>query len=72
VQHEAGIFHWEECSRELIAQVARAEAAGGPFEDYETWLAVFEGVLAPKGLVRADEVEESAYAFEYGERDEVY
>ena len=72
VQHEAGIFHWEECRRGLIAQVARAEAAGGPFEDYETWLAVFEGVLAPKGLVRADEVEESAYAFEYGERDEVY
>jgi hypothetical protein len=29
-------------------------------------------VLAAKGLVRADEVEESAYAFEYGERDDVY
>lgn len=34
--------------------------------------AAFEGVLAAKGLVRADEVEESAYAFEYGERDDVY
>ena len=45
---------------------------GGPFEDYETWLAAFEGVLAAKGLVRADKVEESAYAFEYGERDDVY
>jgi hypothetical protein len=29
-------------------------------------------VLAAKGLVRADEVEESADAFEYGERDDVY
>jgi hypothetical protein len=33
---------------------------------------VFEGVLAAKRLVRADEIEESADAFEYGERDEVY
>jgi nitrile hydratase accessory protein len=72
VQHEAGVFPWEEFRRELIAQVARAEAAGGPFEYYETWLAAFEGVLAAKGLVRADGVEESAYAFEYGERDDVY
>lgn len=72
MQHEAGVFRWEEFRRELIVQVARAEAAGGPFESYETWLAAFEGVLAAKGLVRADEVEEPAYAFEYGERDDVH
>jgi len=70
--HEAGLFPWEDFRRELIAQVARAEAAGGPFEYYEAWLAAFECVLAARGLVQGDEVEESSYAFEFGERDDVY
>jgi nitrile hydratase accessory protein len=69
--HEAGLFAWEEFRRELIARIAEAEAAGA-FDYYEAWLAAFERVLAAKGVVGAEEIEESTYAFEYGERDDVF
>jgi nitrile hydratase accessory protein len=70
--HEQGQYDWEEFRHELIAQVAAAEARGGPFAYYEVWLATFEELLAKKGLVTPDEIEETAYQFEFGERDEVF
>jgi cobaltochelatase CobN len=69
---ERGAFAWEEFRRELIVQVAAAERRGGPFEYYEIWLATFERLLAVKGLVSGAEVEECAFQFEFGERDEVF
>jgi cobaltochelatase CobN len=69
---EQGAFAWEEFRQELIAQVAAAERRGGPFEYYEIWLATFERLLAVKGLVSGAEVEECAFQFEFGERDEVF
>ena len=69
---ERGAFAWEEFRQELIAQVAAAERRGGPFEYYEVWLATFERLLAAKGLVTGAEVEECAFQFEFGERDEVF
>ena len=39
---------WEEFRQELIAQVAAAEARGGPFEYYEVWLATFEASSPPR------------------------
>jgi cobaltochelatase CobN len=69
---EQGAFTWEEFRQELIAQVAAAERRGGPFEYYEVWLATFERLLAAKGLVSGAEVEECAFQFEFGERDEVF
>jgi len=69
---EQGAFDWEEFRQELIAQVAAAEGRGGPFEYYEIWLATFERLLAVKGLVSGAEVEECAFQFEFGERDEVF
>ena len=69
---EQGSFAWEEFRRELIAQVAAAERRGNPFEYYEIWLATFERLLAAKGLVSGAEVEECAFQFEFGERDEVF
>ena len=69
---EQGAFAWEEFRQELIAQVAAAERRGGPFEYYEVWLATFERLLAAKGLVTGAEVEECAFQFEFGERDEVF
>jgi nitrile hydratase accessory protein len=69
---EQGAFAWEEFRQELIAQVAAAERRGGPFEYYEVWLATFERLLAVKGLVTGAEVEECAFQFEFGERDEVF
>ncbi len=70
--HERGRYEWEEFRQALIAQVAAAEARGGPFVYYEVWLATFEELLAKKGLLSREEVEETTYQFEFGERDEVF
>jgi len=70
--HERGLYEWEEFREALIAQIAAAEAGGGPFVYYEIWLATFEDLLAKKGLVTPEELDETTYQFEFGERDEVY
>jgi nitrile hydratase accessory protein len=70
--HDQGAFAWEEFRAALIAEIAAAEARGGRFEYYEAWLAALEGVLAGRALVRADEVEETTFQFEFGERDDVF
>ena len=70
--HERGLYDWEEFRQTLIAQVAAAEARGGPFVYYEIWLQTFEELLARKRLVTGPELDETTYQFEFGERDEVY
>ena len=56
----------------LIAEIAAAEAHGGEFRYYDAWLAAFERVLAARGAVRPEELEETTFQFEFGERDEVF
>ena len=56
----------------LIARIAAVEARGGPFGYYQVWLATFEELLAKKGLVTPEEVEETTCQFEFGERDDVF
>ena len=70
--HEQGLYEWEAFRQTLIAQVAAAEARGGAFAYYEIWLATFEELLATNGVVTREEVEETTYQFEFGERDEVF
>jgi cobaltochelatase CobN len=70
--HEQARFDWEEFRQTLIRQVQAAETRGGAFVYYEVWLATFEEVLARKGLVTPEELEETTYQFEFGERDEVF
>jgi nitrile hydratase accessory protein len=70
--HEQGLYDWDEFRRVLIAQVQAAEARPGPFVYYEVWLATFEGLLADKGVVTREELEETTYQFEFGERDDVF
>ncbi len=70
--HERGGYDWEEFRQALIAQIAAAEARSGAFAYYEIWLATFEALLAEKGLLSPDEIEETTYQFEFGERDEVF
>lgn len=70
--HEQGLYDWDEFRRALIAQVQAAEARPGPFVYYEVWLATFEGLLADKGVVTREELEETTYQFEFGERDDVF
>ena len=70
--HEQGAYEWEEFRQALIAQVAAAESRGGPFVYYEVWLATFEELVSRKGLVTPDDLEETTYQFEFGERDDVF
>jgi nitrile hydratase accessory protein len=70
--HEQGRYEWEEFRQTLIRRIAVAEAEGGPFVYYAIWLATFEEILARKGLVTVEEVEETTYQFEFGERDDVF
>ena len=70
--HEQGLYDWDEFRRALIAQVQVAEARPGPFVYYEVWLATFERLLADKGVVTREELEETTYQFEFGERDDVF
>ena len=70
--HEQGCYDWDEFRQALIAQVAAAEARGGAFVYYEVWLATFEELLRKKGLVTHEELEETTYQFEFGERDDVF
>jgi len=70
--HEQGAYEWEEFRQVLIARVAAAESRGGPFVYYEIWLATFEELLSKKGLVAPDDLEETTYQFEFGERDDVF
>ena len=69
---EGGAFSWEEFRQTLIAEIAIAERRPGPFEYYEVWLATFERLLAAKGVVSAGELDEAAYQFEFGERDDIF
>jgi nitrile hydratase accessory protein len=68
---EQGLLPWEEFRQALIAQIAAAEARGGEFRYYHAWLAAFEQVLAARGAVRPEELEETTFQFEFGERDAV-
>jgi len=70
--HERGLYEWDEFRQTLIAQVAAAEARGGPFVYYEIWLRTFEDLLARKRLVTNTELDETTYQFEFGERDDVF
>jgi nitrile hydratase accessory protein len=69
---ERGQLPWEEFRQALIAEISAAEARGGEFRYYHAWLAAFERVLAERGAVRPEELEETTFQFEFGERDEVY
>ena len=70
--HDHRLYAWEEFQRQLIAQISHAEAHGDGSRYYERWLASFERLLADKGLVTPEELEDRTEAFEFGERDEVY
>jgi nitrile hydratase accessory protein len=70
--NEGGTYDWEEFRRRLIARIGDSEARGDGATYYEQWLAAFESLLADRGLVSHEELEERTFQFEFGERDEVY
>ena len=70
--HDQRLYGWEEFQRSLIATVAQSESRGEDSRYYERWLASFERLLADKGLVTPEELQDRTESFEFGERDEVY
>ena len=58
--HDRGEFDWEDFRQQLIAAIARAEAAGGEFSYYRCWLEALEYILGVSGLVADGEVERRA------------
>jgi nitrile hydratase accessory protein len=56
--HDGGLFEWETFRRQLIAAVARAEAAGGKFSYYRCWLEALQTLLDREGLVDLAAVED--------------
>ncbi len=68
---EQGVLPWEEFRQALIREIATAEGRGGEFRYYHAWLAAFEGALAARGVLKVADLEEAAFQFEFGERDDV-
>lgn len=58
--HDGGLFDWETFRQQLIAAVARAEAAGGGFSYYRCWLDALQVLLDREDLVDLAAVEERA------------
>jgi nitrile hydratase accessory protein len=58
--HDGGLFEWEAFRQQLIAAVARAEAAGGGFSYYRCWLEALQTLLDVEGVVDVASVEERA------------
>jgi nitrile hydratase accessory protein len=55
--HDEAAYPWNAFRDRLIAEIARAEAAGNASAYYERWLAAFERLLVERGLVAAAEVD---------------
>jgi nitrile hydratase accessory protein len=49
--HDDAAYPWDAFRDRLIAEIARAEAAGEGSTYYERWLAAFERLLVERGLV---------------------
>jgi len=70
--YDRRLYGWEEFQRSLIDEIARAGNEAEAARYYERWLASFERLLADKGVVEPEELDDRTEAFEFGERDEVY
>jgi nitrile hydratase accessory protein len=69
---EGQVYDWDEFRSELIARIADADSRGDPSGYYERWVMAFEALLKEKRLINEAEIEERAFQFEFGERDEVF
>ena len=70
--YDQQVYGWEEFQQSLIDEIARVGSGPEAARYYERWLASFERLLADKGVVKPEELEDRTEAFEFGERDEVY
>ena len=70
--HEGELYAWDAFRERLIAELAAAETRGDGAGYYEQWLASFEALLAARGIVTREELDERTYECEFGERDDVF
>jgi nitrile hydratase accessory protein len=70
--YDQRLYAWEEFQKSLIDEIATAASEAEAARYYERWLASFERLLADKGMVTPEELDDRTEAFEFGERDEVY
>ena len=70
--YDQRLYAWEEFQKSLIDEIGRAGSEAEAARYYERWLASFERLLADKGMVTSEELDDRTEAFEFGERDEVY
>jgi nitrile hydratase accessory protein len=70
--HDRRLYAWQEFQRSLIDEIGKAETAADAGRYYERWLASFEQLLATKGVITPEELDDRTEAFEFGERDDVY
>ena len=70
--HEQQLYPWDEFRERLIAAISAADQREDQSGYYARWLAAFESLLAEKGIVTRDELDERTFEFEFGERDDVY
>jgi cobaltochelatase CobN len=70
--HDRRLYAWQEFQTSLIDEIGKAETTADAGRYYERWLVSFERLLADKGVVTPEELEDRTEAFEFGERDEVY
>jgi nitrile hydratase accessory protein len=66
--HEAGHFAWDEWTRALGAEIARAGPDDPPENYYLHWLSVLERLVADRGLVDADLLEDRRRAWDRAAR----
>ena len=71
MSHEAR-FEWREFQARLITEIAHAEREGKASSYYERWLGAFERLLADKGLVAGEVLDQRTRDFETGHRDDVF
>lgn len=57
---ELGLFSWQDFQQGLIAEVAADQSAPGEFQYYERWLGTLETLLANRGVVSLEDVDDRA------------
>jgi nitrile hydratase accessory protein len=60
--HDEAAYPWDAFRDRLIAEIARAEAAGEGSSYYERWLAAFERLVVEQRLLTEAEIEARAAA----------
>ena len=68
--NEDGAFEWREFRDRLGDEISAAERAGSSSSYYERWLAALETLVREKGLITESELEQRAFEYASGQRED--